>query len=288
MDSGRQPAGSTVDTTDHHAYPYKNEVSLSIGNVAVDDDETPFSTPVHHSPMATPSPRPYDGGKSLSDSPASGDSSDHHSDDSRSTHVPSPVSSSKDSAVLMRRGGSQDLTTAGLDNPGFESDKASPARPLSSFGSGVQSPANGNGKVAEKAAVAGKFRTPRTSKILSILISDFHLTEAVNLELVNLQKPKPSTTTNGHSSLPTKKDTEVHIGDPYDEYFVPVNEHRKFMRYSLGARFVHPRKTKIYRVLTLCNLCRICSDILNISVSICILHALNECVCVCRAIWLFG
>lgn len=29
-----------------------------------------------------------------------------------------------------------------------------------------------------------------------------------------------------------KKETEVHIGDPYDEYFVPVNEHRKYMRYG--------------------------------------------------------
>lgn len=51
-------------------------------------------------------------------------------------------------------------------------------------------------------------------------------TEAVNLELVNLHKP-----TNGHENgLPHKKDTEVDIGDPYDEYFVPVNEHRKYMR----------------------------------------------------------
>lgn len=54
-------------------------------------------------------------------------------------------------------------------------------------------------------------------------------TEAVNLELVNLHKPKNGA---GHTSLPTKKDTEVHIGDPYDEYFVPVNEHRKYMRYT--------------------------------------------------------
>lgn len=52
----------------------------------------------------------------------------------------------------------------------------------------------------------------------------------MNLELVNLNKP---TITNGHhekNGLSTKKDTEVEIGDPYDEYFVPVNEHRKYMR----------------------------------------------------------
>lgn len=46
--------------------------------------------------------------------------------------------------------------------------------------------------------------------------------EAVNLELINLT-PK-----NG-----TKKDTAVDMStsNPYDEYFVPVNEHRKFMRW---------------------------------------------------------
>jgi hypothetical protein len=34
-----------------------------------------------------------------------------------------------------------------------------------------------------------------------------------------------------NNSLPLKKDTEVNVSGPYDEYFVPVNEHRKFMRY---------------------------------------------------------
>lgn len=52
-----------------------------------------------------------------------------------------------------------------------------------------------------------------------------YIPEAVNLELVNLNKH----TTNG-KKLPIKKDTQVDIGDPYDEYFVPVNEHRKYMR----------------------------------------------------------
>lgn len=44
------------------------------------------------------------------------------------------------------------------------------------------------------------------------------LSEAVNLELVNFNKPAGGV-------------TKVEIGnDPYDEYFVPVNEHRKYMR----------------------------------------------------------
>ncbi|CAH0722892.1 unnamed protein product, partial [Brenthis ino] len=47
--------------------------------------------------------------------------------------------------------------------------------------------------------------------------------EAVNLELINLT-PK-----NGAK----KKDVEVDMNasNPYDEYFVPVNEHRKYMRF---------------------------------------------------------
>lgn len=50
----------------------------------------------------------------------------------------------------------------------------------------------------------------------------------MNLELVNLNKHSTKGT-NGNG-LPAKKDTQVEIGDPYDEYFVPVNEHRKYMR----------------------------------------------------------
>lgn len=51
----------------------------------------------------------------------------------------------------------------------------------------------------------------------------------MNLELVNLNKHVNGK--NGKNGLPAKKDTQVEIGDPYDEYFVPVNEHRKYMRY---------------------------------------------------------
>lgn len=61
-------------------------------------------------------------------------------------------------------------------------------------------------------------------------------TEAVNLELINL-KPMGKDVAgpyengaNGVSGIPAKKETEVEVGNPYDEYFVPVNEHRKYMR----------------------------------------------------------
>jgi hypothetical protein len=61
--------------------------------------------------------------------------------------------------------------------------------------------------------------------------------EAVNLELVNMNK-KP---TNGrdNNSLPIKKDTEINVSGPYDEYFVPVNEHRKFMRYIFAYNITY-------------------------------------------------
>lgn len=53
----------------------------------------------------------------------------------------------------------------------------------------------------------------------------------MNLELVNLNK---SPISNGHreNGFPQKKKetTQVEIGDPYNEYFVPVNEHKKYMR----------------------------------------------------------
>ena len=65
-------------------------------------------------------------------------------------------------------------------------------------------------------------------------------TEAVNLELININSnnnAKKPTTTNGkhnNNDLPAKKDGDVELGttkdDSYDEYFVPVNEHRKYMR----------------------------------------------------------
>lgn len=65
-------------------------------------------------------------------------------------------------------------------------------------------------------------------------------TEAVNLELINinsnnnLKKPTPTNGKHNNNDLPKKKDGDVEMGttkdDSYDEYFVPVNEHRKYMR----------------------------------------------------------
>lgn len=127
----------------------------------------------------------------------------------------------------------------GIDNPAFENDnnKTSQQRPLSSFvngGNGID--ANGKGHTSDTGTVdkplAGKFNffflniyllfvdVIRTSNITWWCIWQFNLffySEAVNLELVNFNKPAGV--------------TKVEIGnDPYDEYFVPVNEHKKYMR----------------------------------------------------------
>lgn len=53
----------------------------------------------------------------------------------------------------------------------------------------------------------------------------------MNLELVNLNKVSAA---NGHRdnglSQKKKESTQVDIGGAYNEYFVPVNEHKKYMR----------------------------------------------------------
>lgn len=63
--------------------------------------------------------------------------------------------------------------------------------------------------------------------------------EAVNLELININSnnnmKKSSNGKNNNNDLPIKKDGgDVEMGhkkdESYDEYFVPVNEHRKYMR----------------------------------------------------------
>ncbi|XP_055326468.1 uro-adherence factor A-like isoform X3 [Sitodiplosis mosellana] len=112
-------------------------------------------------------------------------------------------STDDDHAVLAPK---QNPSPSGVDNLAFENEhKTSQQRPMSSFGQ------NGNGKIKEP-ATNGK-------------------NEAVNLELVNLNK---TPTTNGHrdNGIPAKKKdaTQVEIGNSYNEYFVPVNEHKKYMR----------------------------------------------------------
>lgn len=49
-----------------------------------------------------------------------------------------------------------------------------------------------------------------------------------------MKKPTATNGKHNNNDLPVKKDGDVEMGstkdDSYDEYFVPVNEHRKYMR----------------------------------------------------------
>ncbi|XKL60508.1 hypothetical protein PGB90_007565 [Kerria lacca] len=54
------------------------------------------------------------------------------------------------------------------------------------------------------------------------------IAEAVNLELLNMG----ANLTNGLNGIPVKNpnSTVINMSSPYDEYFIPVNEHRKYIR----------------------------------------------------------
>lgn len=110
--------------------------------------------------------------------------------------------------------------TSGIDNPAFHNDEQK------SETNGTMKSTFNNGDL--NSSVALGLTSPNKGEEPA--------TEAVNLELINL-KPmgkdvagRYENGTNGVSGIPTKKDNDVEIGSPYDEYFVPVNEHRKYMR----------------------------------------------------------
>lgn len=62
--------------------------------------------------------------------------------------------------------------------------------------------------------------------------------EAVNLELINLT-PK-----NGTSKQRKDVEVDMNTSNPYDEYFVPVNEHRKYMRFVVFNTLIYFIYTK--------------------------------------------
>lgn len=106
----------------------------------------------------------------------------------------------------------------GIDNPAFQATE----------GNGTLKSTFKNSEL--NSSVALGLSSPTNNK------EEEAATEAVNLELINL-KPMGKDVAgpyengaNGVSGIPTKKETEVEVGNPYDEYFVPVNEHRKYMR----------------------------------------------------------
>lgn len=114
----------------------------------------------------------------------------------------------------------------GFDNPGFEEEDDN--NKSNKNGNVIRSSFGDNKKVNGDMNVLA-FDTPNKT-------NEEQMTEAVNLELINL-KPSGKDVVgpyengkNGVSSIPTKKDNDVEMNNPYDEYFVPVNEHRKYMR----------------------------------------------------------
>ena len=99
---------------------------------------------------------------------------------------------------------------SGFDNRAYQHDEADPNHNDSFTSNGPHQQQNGHSKEPN---------------------GDTKTLEAVNLELINLT-PK-----NGSK----KKDVEVDMNatNPYDEYFVPVNEHRKYMRFVAFLTFYY-------------------------------------------------
>jgi len=88
----------------------------------------------------------------------------------------------------------------GIDNPSFETDKTDVPKPLTNGHNGTVN--------QEKDKMA----------------------EAVNLELINM-KPFGKSINGKENGVPTKKkETAVNMNDTYDDYFIPVNEHKKYIR----------------------------------------------------------
>jgi hypothetical protein len=132
----------------------------------------------------------------------------------------SPAIDRRSSTVMMIANEDESgARSAGIDNPGFEEEE----RPATiengdSVFVSVTSPSNGHASFLNSSSVDTTMLTERKDK---------ELAEAVNLELVSMNPLE----TNGVSGIPVKKDGQpADYSDTYDEYFVPVNEHRKYMR----------------------------------------------------------
>lgn len=140
----------------------------------------------------------------------------------------SPAANKRNSTVMMitdedKSGG----RTAGIDNPGFEEDDEQAA--TIGNGGSVTVPSNGSTSSFLDTSMLTEMKDADTKK-------DKEVAEAVNLELVSMNPFSTTLETNGVNGIPVKKDGEqAALGDgyadPYDEYFVPVNEHRKYMRW---------------------------------------------------------
>lgn len=119
---------------------------------------------------------------------------------------------------------SRKKSVSGVDNPAFHEDE-----PTKIDTNGHVKSTFGENKAYNNGDLNGLGLTSPTK-------SEESAPEAVNLELINL-KPTGNDVAgpyengkNGLSSIPVKKDRDVERTNPYDEYFVPVHEHKKYMR----------------------------------------------------------
>lgn len=119
---------------------------------------------------------------------------------------------------------------SGVDNPAFHHDEESRLPETN----GVVKSTFDDTKTYNNGDLNSSIALGLTSPTKS---DEQQMTEAVNLELINLKPTSKDVTgpydygANGLDSIPVKKEADVEIGNPYDEYFVPVNQHRKYMRY---------------------------------------------------------
>ena len=111
-------------------------------------------------------------------------------------------------------------TVPGIDNPAFEGDHH-----LQNGGT----PAPGSEHVMSNGLHLNRDgKEYHNQKDDSDYKTTEEMAEAVNLELLNMG----SNVTNHLNGIPVKSpnSTVINMSNPYDEYFIPVNEHRKYIR----------------------------------------------------------
>lgn len=134
----------------------------------------------------------------------------------------------------------------GVDNPAFESE--------------ISMEANGKSRIHVPSIDSRLNHSNATDKLKDD--TDYKTTEemaeAVNLELMNMSSnishglngSNGLNGVNGLNGIPVKNpnSTVINMTNPYDEYFIPVNEHRKYMRYLLPTYLPNVNKIRAFSV----------------------------------------
>ncbi|XP_069682379.1 uncharacterized protein [Periplaneta americana] len=230
-------SGTTISLT---------EATSSTTTTIMRPQEPPPPTPTQDSQQKSPPATPTEDSQQLTTDASPQVSHRNHQldDDSSPAAVVSDGDGTKRNSTVMMIPSNEDSASvksgarpAGIDNPGFEEDEDRPA----SIGNGgsvfisVSTPSNGNASFLNSSTVDTSMLTEVNLNKDVDKKKDKEVAEAVNLELVNMNPFSTTLETNGVNGIPVKKESdEATLGDsyndPYDEYFVPVNEHRKYMR----------------------------------------------------------